>query len=132
MIHWWPEPTAGDIVWCFYPTPEPKFRPALVLAVFDENAPKFEVKVAYGTSQKTDRLFAGEFVIQKEKQQAAYAAAGLSYTTKFNFNRTRVLPFNSDFFTAPPNPRFGNTPKLGLLHPSMMATAEAAYLAAYN
>jgi hypothetical protein len=100
-----------------------------VLAVFDENAPTFEARVAYGTSQKTDRLFRGEFVIQKHHHPVAYAAAGLSYDTKFNFKRTALLPYNSDFFAAPPSPQYGNSPKLGLLHPSMMATAQAAFSA---
>ena len=43
---WWREPTAGDIVWCliFRNSPDnihprPKPRPALVLAVFDDDAP---------------------------------------------------------------------------------------------
>lgn len=56
MTHqWWEEPTAGEIVWCHFPdsiNPRPKPRPALILAVFDDDAPHFEVlRVAYGTSQ---------------------------------------------------------------------------------
>jgi hypothetical protein len=129
VINWWPEPAAGDIVWCFYPTPEPKFRPALILAVFDENEPHFEVKVAYGTSQKTDRLFAGEFVIHEQKNAAAYIEAGLSYSTKFNFNLVKVLPFNDFFFAVPSQARYGNFPKLGILHPSMLPAVQAAYSA---
>ncbi len=41
------------------------------------------VCVAYGTSQKTDRLYSGEFRISKSEHPAAYASAGLNYGTKF-------------------------------------------------
>jgi hypothetical protein len=62
--HWWAEPTAGEIVWCHFPddiNPHPKPRPALVLVVFDDEAPQFTVRVAYGTSQRTTTLYRGEF-----------------------------------------------------------------------
>ena len=44
----WVEPTAGEIVWCHFPdniNPRPKPRPALILAVFDDDAPQFHVRV---------------------------------------------------------------------------------------
>ena len=66
MTQWWGEPTAGDIVWCHFPddiNPRPKPRPALILVVFDDDAPRFEVRVAYGTSQRTTTLHRGEFTI---------------------------------------------------------------------
>jgi len=47
MTGWWAEPAAGDIVWCHFPdniNPRPKPRPALILAVFDDNAPRFDVR----------------------------------------------------------------------------------------
>lgn len=92
MIFWWPEPTAGEIVCCHFPdgiTPRPKPRPALILAVFDENAPHFDVRVAYGTSQKTNALHRGEFLISRTLHPAAYQSAGLSYDTKFEFQSAR-------------------------------------------
>jgi hypothetical protein len=39
------------------------------------------VSVAVGTSQKTDRLYSGEFRISKSEHPAAYASAGLRYET---------------------------------------------------
>lgn len=62
MPRWWDEPAAGDSVWCRFPdsSPEPKPRPALILEVYDDNAPEFEVRVVYGTSQRTNDLHSGE------------------------------------------------------------------------
>ncbi len=63
---WWSEPTVGDIVWCHFPdniTPRSKPRPALILKVFDDEAPQFHVNVAYGTSQRTTTLYSGEYPI---------------------------------------------------------------------
>jgi hypothetical protein len=128
-VHWWQKPAAGDIVWCYFPAPNPKPRPVLVMTVFEESAPHFEVSVAYGTSQKTDRLFSGEFVIRKMEHLAAFAAAGLSLDTKFDLGELEELPFNSNYFAPPPNPRFGHNPKLGILHPSMMQAVQAAHSA---
>ena len=92
---WWAEPTAGEIVWCHFPdniNPRPKPRPALILAVFDDDAPQFHVQVAYGTSQRTKTLYSGEFSILRALNPAAYQAAGLSYDTKFNLKQAIDLP----------------------------------------
>jgi len=77
--HWWPAPEAGEIVWCHFPenkgiNPGPKPRPALIVKVFDDQAPHFIVLVAYGTSQKTDQLRSGEFLIA-DHEAAAYQVA---------------------------------------------------------
>jgi hypothetical protein len=132
-VIWWGQPTAGEIVWCHFPdnvSPRPKPRPALILKVFDEDAPKFSVEVAYGTSQRTTTLQRGEFAILRDRNPAAYASAGLSYDTKFNLRQTVVLPFNTEWFSVPPPAPQGQTPTLGTLHPSLMRAVEAAYLAA--
>lgn len=54
MIHqWWGEPPAGDVIWRHFPDsiyPRPRPRLALILAVVDDDAPQFTVRVAYGTS----------------------------------------------------------------------------------
>ena len=126
----WPAPEPGDIVWCRFPErprdkPGPKPRPALVIEVV-ERADGIEVKVAYGTSQKLGRLLAGEFAIRKLDNAAAYALAGLSYDTKFNLVDTLSLPWDSEFFAISPDPRYGQIPKLGSLHPGMIKTVEAA------
>lgn len=126
----WEVPELGDIVWCRFPqrprdVPGPKSRPALVLAV---NEHEFEtiVTVAYGTSQKLDRLTAGEFAIRKAQNKAAYEMAGLSYDTKFNLRNRVELPWDDTFFTVPPNPTHGQTPKLGSLHIGMEPAFKAA------
>ena len=130
---WWGEPTAGEIVWCHFPdnvNPRPKPRPALILVVFDDDAPQFHVRVAYGTSQKTTALRRGEFAILREQNRAAYDAAGLSYNTKFDLGKALDLPFSTEWFSVPPAAPYGQTPKLGMLHPSLMRAVEAAYRAA--
>jgi len=133
ILRWWAEPAAGEIVWCHFPDdihPRPKPRPALVLVVFDNDAPPFTVRVAYGTSQRTTRLHRGEFSILHERNPAAYAAAGLSYDTKFDLQQVLDLPYSTDWFSVPPAAPYGQTPKLGVLHPSLVRAVQAAFRAA--
>ncbi|NDE05741.1 MAG: hypothetical protein EB003_14070 [Flavobacteriia bacterium] len=102
-MHWWPEPTAGDIVWCHFPDhihPRPKPRSGLVVSTHEDAEGRLFVRVAYGTSQKTDRLFSGEFRIAKIEHPAAYTSAGLSYDTKFNLSHVLELPFNDAYFSV--------------------------------
>jgi len=129
-MRWWPEPVAGDIVWCHFPDhihPKPKPRPALILATQEDDEGQIFVTVAYGTRQKTNRLYSGEFRITKTEHPAAYASAGLSYDTKFDLKSALELPFNDDWFSVPPHAPHGQIPKLGTLHPSMVRIAAAAY-----
>ena len=124
---------AGEIVWCHFPDqihPRPKPRPALILVVFDDNAPQFDVRVAYGTSQRTTSLHRGEFSILQERHGTAYAVAGLSYDTKFDLRQVLDLPYSSEWFSVPPAAPHGQTPKLGTLHPSLVRAVEAAFRAA--
>ena len=130
---WWPEPEAGAIVWCRFPdAPElksaPKPRPALLLTVFDDDAPQFRVLVAYGTSQKVNRLYAAEFPITPQ-DDAAFKLSGLSFPTKFNLLRSVELPYSTPWFDVPPAAPFGNSPQVGVLHPSLMRRATAAWRA---
>ena len=130
---WFFAPAPGDIVWCRFPErklsgPGPKLRPALVLRVGEADGHPV-VEVAYGTSQKVDSLYAGEFAIT-QSDGAAYEAAGLSFPTKFNLRETFELDFNAEWFALPPGTPFGQTPKLGVLHPSLMRRARAAFEAA--
>jgi hypothetical protein len=87
------------------------------------------VSVAYGTSQKTDRIFSGKFLITKSEHPAAYASAGLSHDTKFDLGKLLELPYNDDYFSVPPHAPHGQIPKLGSLHPSMVRIAAAAFAA---
>lgn len=134
MIHqWWAEPTAGEIVWCHFPdfvSPRPKPRPALILAVFDDAVPKFDVRVAYGASQRTTTLHRGEFSILRDRNPTAFEAAGLSFDTKFDLKQTLDLPYTTEWFSVPPAAPHGQTPKLGTLHPSLVRAVQAAYRAA--
>jgi len=130
----WRPPAPGDIVWCRFPelprrSPGPKPRPALVCEV-TEREDGVAVTVAYGTSQGLDRLHAGEFAITRQAHPAAYASAGLSFDTKFDFRQAIELPWTDDFFAVPPRAPHGQQPKLGSLHASMMRPAQAAYKAA--
>lgn len=130
---WFPPPQPGDIVWCRFPEerlpkPGPKARPALVLQV-GEDLGRPVVVVAYGTSQKVDRLYPGEFVIAPSDREA-YDAAGLSHPTKFDLRRTFELNYNDVWFGVAPGSPHGQTPKLGLLHPSLVKRARAAFSAA--
>ena len=125
-----PLPALGDFVYCRFPEslgkPGAKPRPALVtgLAVLEDGSQA--VIVAYGTSQKTTSLLAGEFLISPADGKA-YEAAGLSYATKFDLARLATLPCTEEWFRVPPVPFFGQTPKLGILHPSLMRRAQAAF-----
>jgi len=129
-MKWWEEPTAGEIAWCHFPDkihPRPKPRPALILAVFDDDAPAFVVRVAYGTSQRTTELQRGEFAILRERNPAAYEAVGLSYDTKFDLRQTIDLPYTAEWFSVPPAAPHGEKPILGTLHPSLVRAVEAAF-----
>ena len=130
---WWAEPTAGEIVWCHFPdniTPRPKPRPALVLAVFDDDAPEFTVRVAYGTSQRTTTLHRGEFSILRDRKPMAFQVAGLSYDTKFDLRQTVDVPYTTEWFSVPPAAPHGQNHRLGTLHPSLVRAVEAAFRAA--
>lgn len=99
-------PDPGDIVWCRLPqrprdVPGPKPRPALVVSV-TEHEDGVAVMVAYGTSQKLDRLAAGEFAIRKAQNRAAYEMAGLSYDTKFDLRNRVELPWNDTWRDGTP------------------------------
>ncbi len=125
---WWGEPAAGDIVWCHFPDGI-YARPGLILMVFDDDAPQFHVRVAYGTSQRTTSLHSGEFSILSARNPGAYETAGLSYDTKFNLKQAIDLPYTTEWFSTPPAAPHGQIPKLGTLHPSLVPALQAAYRA---
>ena len=132
-MRWWLEPTAGDIGWCHFPDnihPKPKPRPGLIISTKEDDQDMIFVSVAYGTSQKTDRLYSGEFRISKSEHSAAYASAGLSYDTKFDLKSVLELPFNDAYFSVPTHAPHGQSPKLGTLHPSMVRITASTFSAA--
>jgi len=125
-------PRPGDIVWCRFPqdkilAPGPKPRPALVVRVGEIDG-HCTVAVAYGTSQRVDDLHAGEFSITRADREA-FVVAGLSFDTKFDLANVVELPFSDRWFAVPPGAPNGQTPKLGLLHSSLMRRAAAAHRA---
>lgn len=132
-MHWWPVPTAGEIVWCHFPDEislKPKPRPSLIVSTKEDEYGRIYVTVAYGTSQKLNRLFSGEFQINKAEHPAAYISAGLSYDTKFDFRNILELPYNDAYFSVPAMAPYGQSPQLGILHPSIARIAAAAFSAA--
>lgn len=123
-----PLPSIGDIIWCHFPQvpalgyPGPKPRPALVVKVSPTTG---EVAVIYGTSQKTNKIYPTEFVMDPSDRD--FNASGLSYRTKFDCSVEVVLPFDSDWFScAPIFPKNQPEPKLGVLHPSYIPALLAA------
>jgi hypothetical protein len=133
MAAHWPLPAPGDIVWCRFPelprqAPGPKPRPALVLEVI-EREDGIEVAVVYGTSQRVDKLSAGEFAITRVGNAAAYKAAGLSHENKFDFKQTARLPWSEEFFAVPLGAPNGQKPLIGTLHASVIRAAAAAHAA---
>lgn len=84
------------------------------------------VSVAYGASKRVSELRTGEFVITPA-DGPAYTHAGLSYATKFDLKTLADLPYTEAWFRVPPNQPFGQCPKLGILHPSLVRRAEAAF-----
>ena len=65
------------------------------------------VSVAYGTSQKLNRIYSGEFQITQIDSPAAYAMVGLSFDTKFDLRTILSLPFNQEWFSVPPHAPHG-------------------------
>jgi hypothetical protein len=131
---WWPEPLAGDIVWCHFPhlpalDPGPKPRPALIIEVREADEGQFRVLVAYGTSKKLTVLRAGDFAISAV-DGPAFRLAGLQADTKFCLRDAVELDFNEMWFKPPPLEPFGENPKLGVLHATLMRKAAAAWRAA--
>lgn len=100
-----------------------------MLAVFDDDAPQFTVRVAYGTSQRNATLYRGEFSILRARSPAAFEAAGLSHDTKFDLRYALDLPYTTEWFSVPPAAPYGQTPKLGTLHPSLVRAVQAAFRA---
>ena len=129
MARIFPLPEAGDIVWCRFPKeglaePGPKPRPALVVDIGNLRGEP-AVEVIYGTSQKLDRLYPGEFAITTADGDA-FALSGLSFPTKFDTGRAVYLPYNDVWFAVAPGAPHGQTPRLGVLHPSLVRRVQAA------
>lgn len=130
----WGKPSAGEILWCAFPLsgelrPGPKHRPALAITVDDAEVPLYRILVAYGTSQRVDELYSGEFAVTPA-DAAAYQLSRLSYPTKFDLRQRVLLPYDGDWFAVAPGAPHGQLPRLGTLHPSLLGRFRAAAVAA--
>jgi hypothetical protein len=128
---WWPQPTAGDITWCWTPwvsppEPGPIKHPALIYRVRKHPVyDGYEVWIAPGTSKKIEQLFPGDFLVGQAPtaatrlevlaEETALKAAGLTKPTKFQLGAIVLLDYNSDFFSVPGWVQGVNTPKMGRL-----------------
>lgn len=83
-------------------------------------------EVAYGTIRKLERLFGAEFAVGPEDGEA-FVLSGLSYPTQFDLGRAMELPFNDVWFDVAPGTPFGQTPRIGVFHPSLVGRAKAAH-----
>ena len=125
-----PLPPVGSFAWCHFPlvendrVPGPVARPVLITGhVPNRNA----VEVIFGTSQKIDTIYPTEFVILKSHQD--FPQTNLSRSTKFDFSRPKILPFNTDWFAVAPHKPgqpHPTTPQLGSLPMSFYADAKQA------
>lgn len=108
---WKPWPELADIVDCRFPEgkfpegfekPGPKERPVLVLSIEKSTTDPdgCVVVVAYATSQNTNKVYPGEFVI------SANSVTGLVKDTKFDLVNRHRLPFDSQWF----GPALGSNP----------------------
>ena len=120
-------PRPGDVVWCNFPyrempgKPGPKPRPAIVRAVFlNRRSGRSSVEVAFGTSQKTDKLYKGEVLVATP---SGMRAAGLDLPSKFDLGRAVRLPWARAFFTIIPG---GGRLVMGSLHPADMTALQRA------
>lgn len=87
------------------------------------------MRAAYGTSQRTTSLHRGEFSILRDRNREACASAGLSHDTKSDLRQALGLPYTTEWFSVPAAPH-GQTPRLGVLHPSLVRAVQAAFRAA--
>jgi hypothetical protein len=96
-----------------------------MIADVDRRKDGTNILVAFGTSQNTSMLFSGEFLVSMD-MGTAFKASGLSMNTKFNLKKMEWLPWNDDWFVAPPQAIRTASPILGFAHPSLYRSINAA------
>lgn len=119
-------PKPLSIVWCKFPLeespkkPGPKSRPALVRLIMTSKCKtKAAVEVTYGTSRIREAEFPYDLVIQNF---ASIEACGLPRATRFQLDKTILLPWNDTFFEC----RDGfKTPVIGQLDQLAVMQLEA-------
>ncbi len=123
-----PLPQPADIVLARFPLhlakhlPGPDARTCLVLFIYDDD---HAVEIAYGTSQKLDKIYKGEFLISAN--DPGFQGTGLRKSTKFNLKNRVIVPFDNEWFTPPRSGRIASPPpKIGrvqLEHHNALAKA---------
>ncbi len=110
-----------------------KTRPAIILRVFEADRPNGFIRVSllYGTT-KGGPLQDHEFSIERARHPAEFARAGLYRDGRFDVLKIQTCGWTDQNFTIPKNPRFGQTPKIGSIHPKTTERLKAAYLAAVD
>lgn len=110
-----PLPQPADIVLSRFPMhlakslPGPKTRTCLVLFIYDED---HAVEIAYGTSQKVDKIYRGEFLISAN--DSGFQGTGLLKSTKFDLNNRVIVPFDNIWFSPPMSGKISSPPpKIG-------------------
>lgn len=110
-----PLPQPADILLARFPThlakdlPGPKTRTCLVLFIYEED---HAVEIAYGTSQKLDRVYKGEFLISAN--EPGFQGTGLRKDTKFDLTNRVIVPFDNSWFAPPYSGHISSPPpKIG-------------------
>ena len=118
-------PAMLDVVWTCFPQdeapakPGPKSRPALVRRVcLYRKHTIVAVEVTYGTS-KLDKVHMLDLQIGNTEE---LDAAGCWQSTGFRLDKTKMLPWCTEFFPIPDGKK---TPVIGQLHPRTVAQLEA-------
>ena len=94
----------------------------------DDSEP-VRVRVAYGTSRGITSVGATEILIEPGNA-AAYALSGLSRTTKFCMTNVVVLDYTTLWFEQAPGVPPKPDPRMGVLHPTLLAELRMALKAA--
>ncbi len=110
-----------------------KIRPAIILRVFEaDRAGSFiRVSLVYGTT-RGGPLQDTEFSIERARHPAEFARSGLYRDGRFDMLKLVTCGWTDQNFAIPKNPRFGETPKIGSIHPRTTERLKAAHLAAVD
>ena len=134
-----PAPSAGDVVifrWIKKDNAgviSEKVRPAIILRVIEPDrwCEFIRVSIVYGTA-KGGPLQATEFSIERSRHPAEFARAGLYRDGRFDMLNFVTCGWTDQTFAIPKDPRFGETPKIGSIHPRTTERLKAAHLAAVD
>ena len=127
-----PLPQPADILLAQFPThlakdlPGPKARTCLVLFIYEDD---HAVEIAYGTSQKLDKIYPGEFLISAN--DPGFHLTGLRTSTKFDLNNRIIVPFTNEWFTPPVSGKLASPPpKIGTVHLASVSGLHKAWVEA--